>query len=207
MPDPKQDRAVQSRQRLLVAAAELFDQYGYQGANVSDIAQRAGMTLGALYFHYGSKQGVAEAVMNAQPQVIEPLLESDGLQRVIDITLVWADRLQVDPLLRAGVRLAVEQRGHGLSDPSSFDGWAAILTGHLQVAHDRGDLRPDVPPTAVAQFIVGACTGVQLYSQLVTDRADLMDRTCQMWRLLLPGIATDEARAVTTIDPGRGRTA
>ncbi|MBF9072796.1 ScbR family autoregulator-binding transcription factor [Streptacidiphilus fuscans] len=203
MPDLKQERAVQTRRRLLVAAAELFDQFGYEGTNVADIVKRAGLTLGALYFHYGNKQGVAEAVMNSQPQVIEPLLESEGLQHVVDITLVWAHRLQVDPLLRAGVRLAVEQRGHGMSDATSFNDWAAIMTEHLQIARDNGALRSGVDPEVVARFLVGACTGVQLYSQLVSDRADLMDRTCEMWQVLLPGIVSEEARADIVIDPAR----
>ncbi len=205
MPEPKQDRAVHTSRRLLVAAAELFDQYGYAGTNVADIAKRAGLTLGALYFHYGSKQGVAEAVMNGQPQIIEPLLQSDGVQHVIDITLVWAYRLQVDPLLRAGVRLAVEQRVHGMNNPTSFNDWAAIMAEHLQKAQDSGDLHPGVDPKAVARFLVGACTGVQLYSQLVSERADLMDRTCEMWQILLPGIAPEATRAHIVIDPARGR--
>lgn len=204
MPDLKQNRAVHTRHRLLVAAAELFDEHGYEGTNVADIAKRAGLTLGALYFHYGNKQGVAEAVMNNQPQVIEPLLQSEGVQHVVDITMVWARRLQVDPLLRAGVRLAVEQRGDDMSDPTSFNDWAAIMAGHLAAAQASGGLRPGVDPTAVARFVVGACTGVQLYSQLVSSRADLMDRTCEMWQLLLPGIASEEARAHIVIDPARG---
>ncbi|MGW2277639.1 ScbR family autoregulator-binding transcription factor [Streptomyces sp. NPDC001770] len=205
MADIKQDRAARTRRRLLLAAAEMFDENGYEGTNVADIAKRAGLTLGALYFHYGSKQGVAEAVMNGQPHTIEPLLESEGVQRVIDITMVWAHRLQVDPLLRAGVRLAVEQRGHGMSDPTSFNDWADIMTGHLRAARDRGDLRPGVEPSAVARFVVGACTGVQLYSQLNSNRADLMERTCEMWRILLPGLVSQEARDGIVIDSSRGR--
>lgn len=52
--------------------------------------------------------------------------------------------------------------------------------------------------------MVGACTGIQLYSQLLTGRADLMDRTCDMWQLLLPGIATPEATARIVVAPERG---
>ncbi|WP_245794093.1 ScbR family autoregulator-binding transcription factor [Streptomyces pini] len=206
MSDLKQGRAAHTRQRLLMAAAELFDEHGYRGTNVADIARRAGLTLGALYFHYGNKRGVAEAVMNSQPQAIEPLLQSEGVQHVIDITMVWARRLQLDPLLRAGVRLAVEQRSHDMSDPTSFNNWASIMAGYLQEARDNGELRPEVDPAALARFVVGACTGVQLYSQLVSCRADLMDRTCEMWQILLPGITSEEAHARLVVDPARGCT-
>ncbi|MEU9705481.1 ScbR family autoregulator-binding transcription factor [Streptomyces sp. NPDC047981] len=204
MTDLKQERAVRTRNLILTAAAELFDEEGYEGASVTRIVQRAGVTLGALYFHFPSKQDLAREVMNAQPYVIEPLLGSSGLQRLVDITLVWAHRLQTDPMLRAGVRLAVEQSRFGMRDIDSFEGWKDIMVGHLEVARAEGSLRAGVSPEEVAQFVVGACTGVQLYSQLVTGRADLTERTCAMWRLLLPGIAAPDA-ATVVVDPHFGR--
>ncbi|MFF5935586.1 ScbR family autoregulator-binding transcription factor [Streptomyces sp. NPDC012508] len=204
MTDLKQERAVRTRNLIMKAAAELFDEEGYEGASVTRIVKRAGVTLGALYFHFPSKQDLAHEVMNAQPHVIEPLLESSGLQRLVDITLVWAHRLQTDPLLRAGVRLAVEQSRFGMRDSDSFEGWKDIMVGHLEVARAEGSLREGVSPEEVAQFVVGACTGVQLYSQLLTGRADLTERTCSMWRLLLPGIAAPDA-ATVVVDPDLGR--
>ncbi|WP_336319921.1 ScbR family autoregulator-binding transcription factor [Streptomyces lavendofoliae] len=202
MSDLKQERAVRTRNQILMAAAELFDEEGYEGASVTRIVKRAGVTLGAMYFHFASKQDLAREVMNAQPYVIEPLLRSTGLQRLVDITLVWAHRLQTDPLLRAGVRLAVEQGRFGMHDSASFEGWKDIMVGHLEVARAEGDLREDVSPEEVAQFVVGACTGVQLYSQLVSGRDDLMERTCTMWRLLLPGIVAPDALPAIVVDPG-----
>ncbi|MGW7413465.1 ScbR family autoregulator-binding transcription factor [Streptomyces sp. NPDC054863] len=205
MTDLKQERAVRTRNLILRAAAELFDEEGYEGASVTRIVERAGVTLGAMYFHFASKQELAREVMNAQPYVIEPLLKSSGLQRLVDITLVWAHRLQTDPLLRAGVRLAVEQGRFGMHDSASFEGWKDIMVGHLEAARDEGDLREGISPEEVAQFIVGACTGVQLYSQLVSGREDLMERTCAMWLLLLPGLAVPDAASAIVVDPGRGK--
>lgn len=207
MTDLKQERAVRTRNLILRAAAELFDEEGYEGASVTRIVERAGVTLGAMYFHFSNKQELAREVMNAQPYVIEPLLKSSGLQRLVDITLVWAHRLQTDPMLRAGVRLAVEQGRFGMHDSASFEGWKDIMVEHLEAARAEGTLREDISCEEFAQFLVGACTGVQLYSQLVSGREDLMGRTCTMWRLLLPGIATPDALAGIVVDPDRGRAA
>ncbi len=55
---------------------------------------------------------------------------------------------------------------------------------------EGGELREGVDPDRVARFVVGACTGMQVYSQLATQRADLIQRVCDMWALLLPGIAS-----------------
>ncbi|WP_166028457.1 ScbR family autoregulator-binding transcription factor [Streptomyces chilikensis] len=203
MTTTRSDRAARTRQRLLLAAAEVFEEAGYERAAVTRIVERAGLTLGALYFHFGSKQGVAEALMNAQSETIEPLLRSTGLQRLVDITLVWAHRMQYDPILRAGVRLAVEQGSHGMNDATSFEAWRELMRGHLETARDEGELKEAVDPDRVAKFVVGACTGMQVYSYLATGRADLMERTCDMWSLLLPSIVPEEVVDNISVDPGR----
>jgi AcrR family transcriptional regulator len=203
VPSVKAERAARTRQRLLLSAAEVFDESGYERAAVTQIVERAGLTLGALYFHFGSKQGVAEALMNAQPSVIEPHLESTGLQRLVDITLVWADRMTRDPILRAGVRLAVEQGSHGMNDAASFEEWRELMRGHLDVARRDGELRDGTSPDRLARFVVSACTGIQLYSNLATNRADLMERVCDMWTLLLPSVACPAAADGIQVDPAR----
>ncbi|WP_043265926.1 ScbR family autoregulator-binding transcription factor [Streptomyces sp. CT34] len=202
---PTQERAVRTRELLLRAGAEVFDECGYAGAGVTKILERAGLTAGALYFHFKSKEGLAKAVMNAQSGTIEPLLASEGLQRLVDITLVWAQRLQVDPVLRAGVRLSVEQGSFGVQDATAYLNWRDIMTECLRRAESDGELLPDVDPGQVAEFVVGACTGVQLYAQLVSNRADLPQRTVAMWQLLLPGIAGADVVRRIDLDPERGR--
>lgn len=186
----KQERAEQTRRALLRAAAEVFDEFGYAGASITRILKRAGVTAGALYFHFGSKEDLAKAVMNSQPESLVPLLATGGLQRLIDLTLVWSWQLQRDPLLRAGVRLTNEQAPMGGSlAPEPYENFREIMTGYLHEARDNGELQPGIDPTVVAEFVVAACTGMQMYSNVVSGRKDLPERTQQMWHLLLPGIA------------------
>ncbi|MGW1764074.1 ScbR family autoregulator-binding transcription factor [Streptomyces sp. NPDC002073] len=190
----KQERAVKTRQAIIFAAAEVFDECGYHGASMREIMKRAGVTLGAVYFHFPNKEALAIAVMNSQPETIMPKLTSEGLQRLVDITLVWSHQLQVDKILRAAVRLAVEQTGFGLHDPESYDEWRQIMEDCLHDARDRGELRDFVDGRKVAEFVVGACTGMQLYSDLVARRRDLPRRTVNMWELLIPSITNDYGR-------------
>jgi AcrR family transcriptional regulator len=193
-PQLKQERAVKTRQAIIIAAAEVFDESGYHGASMRKIMQRAGITLGAVYFHFPNKEALAVAVMNSQPETIMPRLASDGLQRLIDITLVWSHQLQTDTILRAAVRLAVEQNGFGIHDADSFEQWQKIMEECLLDARDRGELRDFVDARKVAEFVVGACTGMQLYSHLAAGRTDLPRRTVTMWELLIPSITTDSGR-------------
>jgi AcrR family transcriptional regulator len=53
-----------ARRALLAAAAELFAQRGFRGASVDEIAQRAGYSKGALYWHFDSKDDLFFALMD-----------------------------------------------------------------------------------------------------------------------------------------------
>lgn len=50
-------------QRILDAAVELFAHYGFDKTTVSDIARTAGISKGAIYLHFDSKDDLLEAVL------------------------------------------------------------------------------------------------------------------------------------------------
>lgn len=62
----RQERAVRTRRAILEAAAAVFDERGYEAATIADILARAGVTKGALYFHFSSKQELAQGVLDEQ---------------------------------------------------------------------------------------------------------------------------------------------
>ena len=52
-----------TKERILEAALELFAQSGYLGTSMSDIAKKLGITKGALYKHYTSKQEILDSIV------------------------------------------------------------------------------------------------------------------------------------------------
>jgi AcrR family transcriptional regulator len=52
-----------TRARILEAACELFEQRGFAGTSIRDLAVRVGMTKAALYYHFPSKEEVLQAVL------------------------------------------------------------------------------------------------------------------------------------------------
>jgi AcrR family transcriptional regulator len=203
MSRPKQERAIQTRAAILHAAAAVFDEYGYSGAAINKILARAGVTPGAMYFHFASKMDMARAVMNAQGDDLELPVGNEGIQRLIDTTMYLAVQLQRNSLLRAGVRLAVEQGEFGVRDDTAYQRWAELFAEHLHSARARGELLPEVDIPELANFLVGAYSGTQLLSQISTGRVDLPQRIKVLWRYLLPGIATPEVRARLRVRPWR----
>lgn len=62
---PPSERDPQTRTRLLQSAVQIFDRKGYTAASVREIAEMAGVTKPALYYHFGSKEGLLIAILDA----------------------------------------------------------------------------------------------------------------------------------------------
>ncbi|MBB4894234.1 AcrR family transcriptional regulator [Streptomyces olivoverticillatus] len=200
-----QQRALRTKASILRAAAEVFDEYGFSGASVTKITKRAKVTQGAVYFHFGSKEALAKAVMVGQGDELELPGGPDGLQRLIDITLYLAEQLQTNPVLRGGVRLAVEQGEFGVRDDQAYQQWAEAFREQFRAARVRGELRPSVDEAEAAWLLVSCFSGTQLFSQISTDRADLPQRIQSLWRYLLPALAVDEVREALRLEPSGKR--
>ncbi|WP_404961332.1 ScbR family autoregulator-binding transcription factor [Streptomyces sp. 147326] len=187
-------RAVQTKAAILRAAAEVFDEFGFSGASISKIMKRADVTQGGMYFHFSSKEELAYAVMVGQGDGLVFPEGEDGLQHLVDITLYLAEELRHNPVLRAGVRLAVEQGEFGLRDDVAYQAWVLEFRQQLRFARAKGELQPDVDDHELAWVLVSSFTGAQLFSQASTGRADLPQRIASLWRYLLPAVATEATR-------------
>jgi AcrR family transcriptional regulator len=53
-----QNRSIETRRKIIDSAQELFSRSGYESASVSDICRLAGISKGAFYHHFPSKQSV-----------------------------------------------------------------------------------------------------------------------------------------------------
>jgi AcrR family transcriptional regulator len=58
------ERDPQTRNRLLQSAVHIFDRKGYSAASVREIAEMAGVTKPALYYHFGSKEGLLITILD-----------------------------------------------------------------------------------------------------------------------------------------------
>jgi AcrR family transcriptional regulator len=198
----RQVRAENTRNAILDAAAAKFDEFGFLGASLSDILSAAGVTKGALYFHFASKEELANALIEEQFAVWEPLANVDkpGVQTVIDLTQDMAYNLENNIRVRASIRLVIEQGSFISPAPTAYKQWIDVVHACLLAAKASGDLRQDVNPFDVAQLVIGSFTGIQLSSQVLTGRVDLYERLTFMWSTLLPAIVPP--RRLNKFSPG-----
>ncbi|TDD54153.1 TetR/AcrR family transcriptional regulator [Kribbella antibiotica] len=188
----KQARAERTRAAVMQAAAEVFAENGFSGASVMKIADRAGVTLGGVYFHFRSKEELARAIVAGQPDFVVPTETSRGLQRAIDTTRTWAGQLAENPMLRAGARLVWEQDRFMPAGENSHQQWTTVMAEDLQAAVDSGEVKPEVDIESIARMIVNACTGAQMHSYVETGHEDLVERVEEIWRCLMPALGVSD---------------
>ncbi|MGW4568348.1 ScbR family autoregulator-binding transcription factor [Streptomyces sp. NPDC004561] len=184
----QQERAVRTRRAVLEAAAAVFAERGYAAATIAEILNRAGVTKGALYFHFDSKAALAQGVLREQITAEYHVPRELKLQEWVDAGMTLAERLPREPLLLAGVRLAADLQGRDVFG-SAWPAWAELTASLLTEAKGRGEVLPHVVPEETAQVFLGAWIGVQFVSQAVADWSDLDDRMSALFNHLLPAIA------------------
>jgi AcrR family transcriptional regulator len=186
---PRQDRAERTRNVILDAAAEAFEARGFAGASLSDILSRAGVTKGALYFHFASKEELAKEIVEAQWNFEIPSVENSAnpMQDLIDLSHAFCHSLCTNIRMRASNRLVAEAN-FDQPYPQVYSRWITVIREHLEAARENGDLRQEWDVEEVAAYIGGAVLGIQTMSGVLNNRTDLRDRLIDMWKISLPGL-------------------
>ncbi|MFJ9721282.1 ScbR family autoregulator-binding transcription factor [Streptomyces sp. NPDC101209] len=190
----KQERAVRTRQALITAAAAAFDEEGFQVASLTKISARAGVSSGALHFHFASKAALAAAVEETAADILHTLTHTSGpssrgpghLQHLIDVTHLLARALRQEVVLRAGFALSGEVTRTPHTDlRARWREWVEQEVGRSLVG---GELQ-GVAPGRVSAAVVAATVGFEVLG--ARDAAWLSAATVAgFWRLLLPTIAS-----------------
>ncbi|MDQ4011812.1 MAG: TetR/AcrR family transcriptional regulator [Actinomycetota bacterium] len=192
-----QGRARVTRQALLIAAATRFAEGGYHGTSLSEVIGASKVTKGALYFHFASKQALADAVVAEMVERWKAMVADvnarglDPLWTLLAQTDEVIARMIADPIARGGIQL--------LTDPGVVCADAAMHHAHgeaaakeqLTAAAESGLLRPGVDPTYLARVVVSMITGANLHCDLFRGHDQLWEAVTELWQGLLPAIATD----------------
>ncbi|MFG2359334.1 ScbR family autoregulator-binding transcription factor [Streptomyces sp. NPDC048521] len=204
----KQDRAVRTRQALIRAAAEVFAADGYAMASLSVISQRAGVSSGALHFHFtskddlakeveskatGSGQQLAEGCQNAAGSALQALVRT-----AFGLLLAAAD----DPVLRAGFKLSGDPSRK--SDAEMLNWWRGLVQELVLQAQDSGELAQDVSPGDATTAIVAATVGFAVIAMAEAEWPSA-ERLARFWSLVLPWLAAAPERVLDLVMRGDQR--
>ncbi|MFE7853222.1 ScbR family autoregulator-binding transcription factor [Streptomyces sp. NPDC057403] len=188
-----QERSEKTRHRLVHAGAQMFDLKGYANATLSDIADAAGVSKGALYFHFSSKEDLAEVVRHRGQSLVSQALRSVAdsrrtpLQALVDLThwLAWA--LVEDPALRAAFRITGER---AVDDQPAATGLhrMCIAAGRhlLRRARCAGELRRPAAEEGAQMLVDAALCGIEVLARAGMTYDELSGRINALWDLMLP---------------------
>lgn len=204
----RQVRSEATRRKILEAAVDVFGEVGYATAGWATIIERTGMTKGALYHHFDSKESLAAAViaegsqtlLDAFRNVCKP--SSPGLENMVHGTFTVNEVLSQDRLPRTAERLASALAGYNDAAAGFYGDLVAAMTAQARRAVNEGDLREGVDPQTLSSSMIGAIFGLRLIAASqhgehsnagkVGERAL---RLRQVWGYVLPGIVTDASLA------------
>jgi TetR/AcrR family transcriptional regulator, transcriptional repressor for nem operon len=171
-------KGVQTRQRIVAAAADLILEQGVAGTTLDDVRAEAGVSSSQIYHYFADKEALVRAVVDYRAQTVvgdihEPMLAAiegiDGLR-------AWRDKIvsvQAGvgcqggcPLGSLGSELA--ELDHVARDDvaAGCRRWEAAIRGCLQGMRDRGQLVPAADPGQLATAMLAALQGGLLLAQI-----------------------------------------
>jgi AcrR family transcriptional regulator len=186
----KQERAARTRENLIRSAAEVFERDGYAVASLTAISSQAGVSNGALHFHFASKEALAREVEGAAADAVEKMAEGCRgsadtlLQSLVDATCRLLAAVAGDPVVRAGFKL-----GHDPSRKNAEGGlwrwWCAWVQDLVAQAQEEGELARGISPEDAAAAIVATTAGFEVLSTWDRDWLS-QERAGRIWAFLLP---------------------
>ena len=189
-----QQRAKDTRLSVIEGAAHVFAEVGYGNASLSDITKRAGVTKGALYFHFTSKRELALAVIQEQHALVlaagAAIVASSvpALEKIIALCRMFGRQLLEEAIVQGGIRLTFEASAFDADISGPYQDWIDTVENLLRQAQAESAVRATLDPAAFARYLVASFTGVQMVSNVLTARTDVLRRIDEMWEFMLPAI-------------------
>ena len=174
------ERRAETRQRLLDAAAELFAERGIESSSVDAVAERADRTSGAVYDHFGGKEGLLFALLEGWVDDVAAVITAElAAASSLDDRLAAVWRNVAHPPTGDGhwIRLEHELWSFAVRDDRARAhlarryeaAWSALDDAAAEWLRDEGVERPG---HAVGPALIGALLGLEMMRRIAPDAVD-----------------------------------
>jgi AcrR family transcriptional regulator len=156
----RKEAMAETRQKLLAAGRRAFGTIGYAASSMDDFTAEAGLTRGALYHHFGDKQGLLRAVVEEIDAEMSLRLKAiaDGApsrwQGLVDEWIGYIEMALEPEIQRIMFRDAPAVLGD-ISQWPSANACIEALKANLDAVKAEGELL-DIDTEAAARLINGA---------------------------------------------------
>ncbi len=193
---PQQDRAEATRRRIVSAGVALFGDAGFGMVDMVDVISLAGVSKGACYYHFPTKQSLAAAIVEESSARIAaamaPIWESaaPAMHRLIIATFRFLELVETDDTTRIGYQLRQAVKQNGEPGTRHFADTEMVFRDALKRAVKDGHLRADTNVSQTAYTLLTALVGCQLLAEPFGDAP--RTRFAGVWEVVLRGISTDD---------------
>ena len=175
------------------AARVLFWDQGYHATSLAEIAARAGVHNGSLYYFFRTKDDLLVAVLERyleilRPVLMDPLNESvtDPLERIFGLLEGYRTGLEMSgftkgcPIGNLALEVGDTHPAARAKIAENFSGWQQCIRQWLDQLDDR--LAPDVDRAGVAQFVLTVMEGAVMQARIYRTLAPFDGAVAQLRR-------------------------
>lgn len=193
----RSEMIAETRAKLITAARRAFAAHGYAEASMDDLTATAGLTRGALYHHFGGKQGLLEAVIEQ--------IDAEMAERLAAVAAAaptrWEGLVQenigyIELALEPDVQRIMLRDGPAvLGDPANWPSALACIAsirGNIEQLQADGVIRGELDAEAAARMISGASTDAAMWIASSADPAATSRRVIPAFRAMLEGLLPRE---------------
>ncbi|SEG75174.1 TetR/AcrR family transcriptional regulator [Paenibacillus sp. UNC499MF] len=166
----------QRRQEVLQAAIQVYVDKGYAAAEMGDIADRAGLAHGLVYYYFKNKKALFrelyETMLDDSKRFTKSYFEQEGnvLERFESYARIVCERVTANPVVpRFYMRISSDV--HHLYTPEEFSpfSWAQSfleeMTRAIEKGIGEGSIRPGNPDLMARQFWGAVSQGMSYLDQ------------------------------------------
>jgi AcrR family transcriptional regulator len=143
---------------------------GYRGADLDAILEAAGVTKGALYYHFDDKEALGHAVLeevmtrDLHKKWVHPLRNAEdpigALVRIVQSESVKREDVELGcPLLNLSQEMSGLDEGFRKRTARLFRDWHDAVAGALRDGQKRGLVRNDIDANETATFLIATYEG------------------------------------------------
>src|SRR5579863_9839204 len=156
-----------TRELLLRAAFQEIYRSGYRSADLDAIMAAAGVTKGALYYHFDSKEALGYAVVdeiissNLHQKWVQPLRNAKNPLDVL-VRIIHSESLKKEDVRRSCPLLNLSQEMSGLDEgfrrrtAKLFKNWHDAVAEALREGQKHRVVRSDIDVNETATFLIAA---------------------------------------------------
>lgn len=187
---PRAEMIEETRAKLITSARQAFARLGYARTSMDDLTAAAGLTRGALYHHFGDKQGLLAAVVEQIDSEMDERLEAvsaaiddpwQGFAQRCRAYLEMAQETEIQRIVLQDARAVLGERRP--AQEHCIDS----LGQRLQALSAAGLIEP-APSHALARLINGSLVDAALWIAAAEPGEQRLQASLQGLELLLRGL-------------------